>query len=174
MITLLYLCTGRRSSELEKLDLMFMSCNPDSFMFNIQTPVKTYRKGIPKTIQQIIVKRFCHDIHVCPYLTLAYYLERTAEFRNVTTKKLIFSPFTKKNVTKDTLAHWLKTVLRLSGINVEKYSTHSTRAATASKAFQRGCNISDIMAHVGWRSEHNFAKYYLKQIDNMFTDAVLQ
>ena len=67
---------------------------------------------------------------------LKMYLPRTEKFRSVKNQyeKLLIS-FIKphKNVTKDTIARWIRTVLHMSGINIAKYSAGSVRPVAASK-----------------------------------------
>lgn len=109
------------------------------------------------------------------------YLARTEKLRSMVDQengKLLVS-FIKphKNVTKDTIARWIRTVLHMSGVNTEKYSAGSVRPAAASKAKAMAVPITHIMAKAGWSREATFAKYYDKQIVSeldMFQEAVLE
>lgn len=58
-----------------------------------------------------------------------------------------------KPVTKDTIAKWLREVLRMSGVDTEKYSAGSVRPAAASKAKAMAVPITHIMAKAGWSKE---------------------
>ena len=49
-----------------------------------------------------------------------------------------------------TIAHWMKEVLSLSGIDISQFSAHSTRSASTSTAFKSGVPISDIMKVADW------------------------
>lgn len=80
-------------------------------------------------------------------------------------------------VTTDTIARWLKTVLRNSGVNTDVYSAHSTRAASTSAAAASGCTIDEIMTHVGLANAQTFATFYNKTCmknESTFSDEVLQ
>ena len=79
-----------------------------------------------------------------------------------------------KEVSKATIARWLKTVLRSSGIDVEKYKAHSICPAAASKAYGKSTPIQIIMQTGGWTKESTFSKFYQKKIvENVFQNNVL-
>ncbi|KAK3098029.1 hypothetical protein FSP39_015477 [Pinctada imbricata] len=67
-------------------------------------------------------------------------------------------------VSKDTIARWLKTVMQKAGIDISKFSAHSIRAASTSKAMQHNIPIEEILKTAGWSNSGNFAKFYQKQI----------
>ena len=48
-------------------------------------------------------------------------------------------------ISKDTLARWVKEVMVCAGIDVTIFKPHSTRGASASKAFHLGILLSDIL-----------------------------
>ena len=88
---------------------------------------------------------------VCVCETLKLYLARTEKFRSVgnQNEKFLIS-FVKphKNVTKDTIARWIRTVLHMSGVNTTKYSAGSVRPAAASKAKAMAVPIKHIMTNI--------------------------
>ena len=69
---------------------------------------------------------------------LREYLLRTNLLMSENDTKLFVS-FIKlhKAVSKDTIARWCKETLSQCGIDIEKYSTHSSRAAASSKAKEK-------------------------------------
>ena len=111
--------------------------------------------------------------------TLKTYLSRTEKFRSVEnqSEKLLISLIKPhKNVTKDTIARWIRTVLHMSGVNIAKYSAGSVRPAAASKDKAMAVPITHIMVKTGWSRETTFAKYYDKDIVSkcdIFQEAVL-
>ena len=60
-----------------------------------------------------------------------------------------------------------------SGINVEMFKPHSTRAAATSKASASFVPLHQILSTAGWSSASTFAKFYNKQIDvnNSFAES---
>ena len=52
----------------------------------------------------------------------------------------------------------------VAGIDMTKYSAHSTRAASVSAASRANVNIDDIVQTAGWSSECCFAHFYNKPI----------
>ena len=55
--------------------------------------------------------------------------------------------------------------MELSGIDIQKYSTHSTRSAASSKAKSMGTSLKNIIKCAGWKSEKTFAQPYDNQIE---------
>ena len=82
-----------------------------------------------------------------------------------------------KNVTKDIIATWIRTVLHISAVNTTKYLAGSVRPAAASKAKAMAVPITHMMAKAGWSRETTFAKCYDKEIVmevDTFQEAVLE
>ena len=52
----------------------------------------------------------------------------------------------------------------MSGIDVKLFKPHSIRAASTSKAFQKGVPLDHILSTAGWSSASTFAKFYNKPI----------
>ena len=55
--------------------------------------------------------------------------------------------------------------MELSGIDTQKYSTHSTRSAASSKRKSMGMSLKIIIKCAGWKSEKTFAQHYDNQIE---------
>ena len=62
--------------------------------------------------------------------------------------------------SKSTIARWIKTFLGSAGIDIKKFSAHSTRAASSSAAKQNGVPVGEILKRAGWSSEKTFLKFY--------------
>lgn len=71
-----------------------------------------------------------------------------------------------KPVSTDTLSRWIKEVLQISGINIQKYKAHSTRAAAVSKASSKCVPVDDMLNVAGWKSEKTFGAFYNKDISH--------
>ena len=80
-----------------------------------------------------------------------------------------------KAVGSQTLSRWLKATLRMSGVRIDFFLGHSTRAVSSSKAKLAGLSVDSILECVGWSNEQAFARYYNKEIVdiNVFASAVL-
>lgn len=77
----------------------------------------------------------------------------------MTTKK----PFRKTST--QTLSHWVKDVLKESGIDTLVFSAHSTRHASTSAAKRLGVDIEVIRKTAGWtKNSATFAKFYDRNI----------
>ena len=110
-------------------------------------------------------------LNVCDY-TLAY-MNRTLAFRAAAVAadsekptQLFLSWITKCPVTKQTIARWLKFVLKLSGIS--QYRVHSYRGAGLSKAFAKGASIEDILKAGNWTTVKTFKRFYSKPSDTLY------
>ena len=64
--------------------------------------------------------------------------------------------------------------LKTAGIDMSRFTAHSTRSASSSKAIQK-LPLATILKAVGWRSQSTFATLYKKPIceGNAFQNAVL-
>ena len=67
-------------------------------------------------------------------------------------------------IKRGTLTSWAKTGLSLSGVDMERFTPHSTRSASTSKA-KASVAISTIMKTAGWRNASTFARFYEKKIE---------
>ena len=97
---------------------------------------------------------------------LREYLKRTSSYRGENTQLFLsyIKPF--KPISKDTLSRWIKEILKATGINTDKYSLHSTRAASTSKCRSKGLQIDEIMKTAGWSNAGTFARFYRKPFDS--------
>jgi len=60
--------------------------------------------------------------------------------------------------------------MQKSGIDVNLFKPHSTKAAATSKAFLKFVPLEHILSVAGWSSSGTFAKFYRKPVIN--TDSV--
>eukprot|EP00111_Clytia_hemisphaerica_P014967 TCONS_00044059-protein len=103
--------------------------------------------------------KLCAVIHLKEYINRVETLAPNA--------KQLFVSFAKphKPVSKDTISRWCKEVLRLSGIDISKYTTHSSRSAATSKASKKGIPLKTIINKAGWKNERMFATTYQRTIE---------
>ena len=85
---------------------------------------------------------FPHDADLCPVATINQYITAQATLaNNELHDKLLCYRKPHGPTTKDTLARWVRSILTLSGVNMDTFTAHSCRSASASKAMPSGCHL---------------------------------
>ena len=116
-------------------------------------------------------KSLKEDRSLCPVRALRYYLDKTQDLRQG--KELVFVSF-KKGFTKDispaTISSWIKQTVILcydlsdqESLTLHQVKVHDVRAFAASKAFQGGISLDQILAACHWKSHANFQKKKFSQ-----------
>ena len=100
----------------------------------------------------------------CVVRHLDEYIHRTTSLRTDNSQLLISFIKPHNPVSKDTVARWIKEVLRDAGIDTNIYSSHSSRAAATSYGFAKGARLTEILEAAGWSNAQTFASYYQKPI----------
>ena len=112
------------------------------------------------------------DRSLCPVRALRYYLDRTSDFRQ--NKELVFVSFKKgfdKDISPATISSWIKQTVILcyelsdqEAHKLHQVKAHDVRAFAASKAFQSGVSLEQILAACHWKSHNTFTQFYLKDV----------
>ena len=112
------------------------------------------------------------DRSLCPVRALRYYLDRTADLRQ--NKELVFVSFKKgfdKDISPATISSWIKQTVVLcyelsdqEALTLHQVKAHDVRAFAASKAFQSGISLDQILSACHWKSHHTFTQFYLKDV----------
>ena len=171
---LLALLMAPRTQTLQALKLDDMVWTETGVDFRIRELLKTDRQG--KSVGKLIcLEAYDVDDNLCIVKLLKCYIDRTIGIRNGCTQLLISFRDPHAEVSKDTLARWIKKVLDLSGVDTSVYKAHSVRAASATAAMKADIPIHDILKHVGWSSEKTFRDFYNKPVveSNNFQEAIL-
>ena len=63
-------------------------------------------------------------------------------------------------------------IMTESGVNVDIFGSHSTRAALTSKCKAAGLSFKEISKSAGWSTERSFALYYDKPTEDNFSEIV--
>ena len=101
----------------------------------------------------ILDKSLKEDRSLCPVRALRYYLDKTQDLRQG--KELVFVSFKKgfmKDISPATISSWIKQVIlcyELSdqeSLTLHQVKVHDVRAFAASKAFQGGISLDQILA----------------------------
>ena len=112
------------------------------------------------------------DRSLCPVRALHYYLDRTADLRQ--NKELVFVSFKKgfdKDISPATISSWIKQTVILcyersdqEALTLHQVKAHDVRAFAASKAFQSGISLDQILSACHWKSHNTFTQFYLKDV----------
>ena len=112
------------------------------------------------------------DRSLCPVRALRYYLDRTSDIRQG--KQLVFVSFKKgfdKDISPATISSWIKQTVILCyelsdhhAHTLHQVKAHDVRAFAASKAFQSGVSLEQILSACHWKSHNTFTQFYLKDV----------
>ena len=112
------------------------------------------------------------DRSLCPVRALRYYLDRTSDLRQ--RKELVFVSFKKgfdKDISPATISSWIKQTVILcyelsdqQAHTLHQVKAHDVRAFAASKAFQSGVSLEQILVACHWKSHNTFTQFYLKDV----------
>ena len=161
-VMLLLLVTGQRGQFIHLLSLNGIQLTPQTAYLSLEEHTKTSRPS--NTAAAVTITEFTPDSKICPLMTLKAYMKKTETLRNGENK--LFISFIKPNkaVSRDTISRWTKQVLTNSGIDTKIFTSHSTRAASATKAHQKEIPLDTILNTIGWESAKTFQKYYQKLV----------
>jgi len=173
-VTMLMALTGAmRQSELHLLQTDQMLDKGNMIEFHIGGLTKTRKAG-----QGPIVVSFASypsDRKLDVVASIRAYVARTHHHRGVQTQLLLSFVKPHGPIVACSIAKWLRTVMEMAGIDVEKYKAHSTRSAATSKAKQKGLTAHEIMTRANWLRENTFLRYYCRESESQgFQQAVLQ
>ena len=161
---LLCLTTGQRCQTIHKINVTCIQELPDRYRITIDEKLKQTKPG--RHLKPLELRVFQEDQTICVFHHLKEYLQRTRQHRTHYSQLLLsyIKPF--KPISKNTVSRWVKQVLRSSGIDTDKYSAQTTRAASTSHCKAKGLSLQDIMASAGWSNSKTFARFYEKPLDS--------
>jgi hypothetical protein len=106
----------------------------------------------------------------CPVRMIKYYLKRTEKYRLGKRKFFISLNPSRKDVTKNALALWLRDLI-MDAYKDAKLTpplgtsrTHEIRKISTSLGFATNVSMVTLMKAAYWRSESTFTSYYLRDI----------
>ena len=71
-----------------------------------------------------------------------------------------------KPASSDTISRWIKDEFGKAGINMNVYTAHSYRAASANKARDNSVSITETLKRGCWKKENTFQTFYSRDITN--------
>ena len=159
---LFLLVTAQRCQTLHVIKLGDIDHSPDGIVINISQLIKQSRPGVH--LAPIVLNAYKTDESLCIVKTLNTYITRTKGLRK-DDNLLISTTKPHGKISKQTVARWIKNVLKQAGLPTV-YTAHSTRAATASNAYDKGVPLQNIIKAAGWSNARTFATYYKRKIEN--------
>lgn len=167
---LMALTTGQRCQTLSVMDLRNMEISNNHVKIRIGDMLK---QTTPKNhLAEIFMESYIKP-EICIVNTLNHYIRKTESIRE-DTKLFIITQKPHSGASKDTIARWIKTGLKLAGIDLSIFTPHSTRSASTSAVVNR-VPIDTIIKTAGWASDCTFRKFYNKPVtnDSSFSQHVL-
>lgn len=161
LVSLLMLTTGHRVQTIHCIQLPYLIFTPTGLLIKIPDLLKTSR--LSQNQPTLSFEYYHNNLNLCVITTLKHYLKVTKSIRP---SQKLFICFVKphKPATKDTIARWLKLMLKLAGID-DNFKAHSFRHASTSKAKSIGISVDVIFKNAGWSNNSlMFAKFYNKTI----------
>ena len=113
-----------------------------------------------------------HSRVIGPYVQLEPYATTWTGLRQ--NKELVFVSFKKgfdKDISPATISSWIKQTVILcyelfdqEALSLHQVKAHDVRAFAASKAFQSGISLDQILSACHWKSHNTFTQFYLKDV----------
>ena len=162
-VILLLLLSGRRGGSIVQICVKDIFIEGEIMVIKINHKTKTSNNK--HHVPDIKLKRF-ENKDLCPVGVMESYLQRTEGGRSEGNNKLFISYQTLKPISRSTLSRWVKIVMDKAGIDLKRFKSHSTRAASTSRAIAQGVSLATIMASVGWKQANTIARFYSKTIED--------
>lgn len=162
LIILLALGTAHRLQTLTSIRISNIIRSNQGMEIKILDRIKTTRIGSHQPVLKLPF--FKEKPGLCIVKTLLHYLEITKSLRNDEDKLFISYRTPYKNVKEDTIGRWIKSGLTMLEVDT-RFTAHSTRHASTSKAYEKGVTIEEIKRVAGWsQNSRVFADFYNRPI----------
>lgn len=162
LATLLALASLLRVAEVASIGKKGLRISESGMNFSLLKPRKARKEGALKTF---FIKRI-PDPRIDPVSCTEHYISLTEKLRGPSNGKHLFIGSVKPHnpVIGSTIAGWLKRHLQESGVDIGRFSAHSTRGAASSKAAAAGISVQSILNTAHWSSESTFARFYRRDL----------
>lgn len=162
-VMLMALLTGQRAQALNLIDLRNISVS-EKLKIRFGDLLKQSRPGFHQ--HELQLDPFLSNDNLCVVSTVKTYITQTKALRGNVTKLFISWNRPHRAITTSTISRWIKTVLKMAGIDISVFTPHSTRSAAMSAASRSNVPLATILKTAGWSSESTFAKFYNKPIQD--------
>lgn len=163
LVMLLALTSAQRIQTLSLIRLNNIQFVEAGVNIEISDLLKTSKPG--KQQMCITLPYFLAKPEICPVTTLQYYINYTKTLRKVefnNTEMLLISVKKPYNyASRQTISRWIKQTMKDSGIDIKRFTPHSTRHAATSRACREGVTLDTIFRSAGWSiGSKVFANHY--------------
>ena len=187
-VFLVLLASGARKSEVHALSFKAFS-HAQHWREVVLTPIPSFvsktqfRSSGNSVLRDIRIPSLAHslgqdlaeDRTLCPVRALKIYLARTQDMRR--NKQLLFvsyRPSFEKDISKNTLSSWIKSLLNHVYSNpneevaqISGRTTHAIRALAATLAFTSQAGLDEVLRACSWKTHSTFTEFYLKDLTHM-------
>lgn len=172
--SLLWLLSGQRGQSILLISIKNITVQDHSLKIRFGDILKTTRPGFQQ--KELTLKAYAPDRRLCLVTVAKEYLARTEALRHDEAQLFISYQKPHTAVSRETISRWLSTVMSDAGLDLDIFTPHSLRAASASKASKAKVPINTILATAGWTRESTFRRYYNKPVveEGLFSKAVLE
>ena len=176
LVTLLMMLAGTRVNSLQAFSRDRMSLTSKDCTFIPVGLLKHSRDGYKQ--DPMIYSSYPHNMRLCPVQVISEYILRRDEYAEANTVSFfVISRKPYSGASKDTLARWIKEVLKAAGI-ATCFTAHSCRGASTSYASRAKVPLATILKHGDWSNAKTFFKHYCKEImyiekDDSFASSLL-
>ncbi|XP_034944884.1 uncharacterized protein [Chelonus insularis] len=168
-LVLLALGTAHRCQTLALIKISNINIEESEIEIRISDKIKTSRPGAPQPVLRLPF--FLNKPELCIARTLNQYISVTKDLREGTDSLFIALNKPHKAVKSETIARWIRTALESLGDD-KRFTAHSTRHASTSRAQKRSVSIDEIKKVAGWsRNSEVFADFYHQRIVVLITDS---
>ena len=166
-VLLCLLVSGQRGHTIWLMCLENMTFLKDRVTCAIGDPTKTTNASRHTT--ELVFREYAKK-NLCVKHYLAQYIQRTEPLRSKDKggggQKLFITTIPPHTpIKRATLTSWVRVGLSLCGVDMNKFSPHSTRSASTSKVKSR-VPLATIMKTAGWRRATTFARFYDKGVES--------
>lgn len=163
VVILLALCTGHRVQTFSKIRIEDIHRCNNRTKIVIKDIIKTSAVGREQPV--LFLPFFVNKPCICPAKALQDYLDYTKGKRTSTSHLFLTVKPPHRDATAQSISRWIKQVLAECGVDVGRFSAHSTRHAATSAAHAAGVSIDTIRKTAGWTSSsETFARFYNRPI----------
>ena len=172
LLTLFCLLSGQRDQTFAAIDIRLMDVSDDRVVCYIDQVLKTTRPGFHQS--PLDFRAFPDSKAIFPVFNTQQYLFRSFSLRVPRVKLFVSYKSPHQSVCTSTISRWVRTTLQLPGIDINVFTSHSTRAASTSKARSIGLSLTAINKAAGWSNSSTFGRFYNKTIhESNFGSSIL-